>query len=160
MSFDVFLQRFEKGEIADVPRQPVRDVLAATSNGGPDEYGFYNVTFPDGVDVEFSAKELESTQRFTGCVFHIHSFGNDLLKFILEVARAGGMVIIPAMEGNTLILISETQEADLPRDLQHEFRSVVVNSPGELGAVLQRGFNGWSAYRDHVLRQSTKGNET
>jgi hypothetical protein len=153
VSFDVFLQRFEKGESAESPRQPVREVLDATTYRGPDKFGFYVVTFPDGVDVEFSASGLESQERFTGCAFEIRGFGDDLMKFSLDVARAGGMVIFPAMEGNPLILFSEDQKPDVPPDLLESFQSIVVNSAHELGAVLSGGFEGWSAYRDRVLRQ-------
>jgi hypothetical protein len=154
VSFDVFLQRFADGESAEVDRRPVRKVLAAATHRGPDDVGFYIVAFPDGVEVEFSAKGLESGESFTGCAFHIRGFGDGLMKFMLDIARAGDMVIIPAMEGNPLVLVSEEQKKNVPADLQESFQSIVVRSPAELGAVLSGGFEGWSAYRDQVLRQS------
>jgi hypothetical protein len=153
VSFDVFLQRFAVGESAQVERRPVCEVLKSAKYRGPDHFGFYVVAFPDGVEVEFSAKGLESAESFTGCAFHIRGFGDGLMKFILDIAAAGDMVIFPAMEGNPLILVSEEQKKDLPADLPESFRSVVVRSPGELGAVLTGGFEGWSAYRDQVLPQ-------
>ncbi len=159
MSFDVFLQRFRNSESADVERRPVREVLDAASYRGPDEFGFYVVAFPDGIEVEFSAKGLESQEPFTGCAFHIRGFGDDLMKFMFDVARAGDMVIIPAMEGNPLVLVSEAQAREIPSDLRESFRSIVVGSAKELGAVLSGGFEGWSAYRDHVLRQSNAQRE-
>jgi len=152
VSFDVFLSRFDKGESAEAPRHAVREVLGATDYSGPDEFGFYLVTFPDGVDVEFSARGLESEGDFTGCAFHIRGFGSHLVKFILEVARAGNMVMMPAMEGNPLILVSEHQKADVPPEALEHLRPVVVNSANELEALLTGGFEGWSAYRDQAVR--------
>jgi len=155
LSFDVFLQRFDDGESLEVDRRPVLEVLTAAKYRGPDQFGFYVVVFPDGVDVEFSAEGLESDERFTHCAFHIRGFGEGLMKFIFDVARAGDMVIIPAMQGNPLLLVSEEQKKKVPADVRENFQSiVVVSSPAELGAMLSGGFEGWSAYRDHVLRQS------
>jgi|ERR1051325_5357938 hypothetical protein len=159
VSFDVFLQRFTNGESAQVERRPVRDVLRTATYRGPDAFGFYVVAFPDGVEVEFSAKGLESEESFTGCAFHIRGFGDGLMKFMFDIARAGDMVIIPAMEGNPLVLVSEQQKQNVPADLQESFQSIVVGSDGELGAVLNGGFDGWSAYRDQVLRRSRADGE-
>jgi hypothetical protein len=154
VSFDVFLQRFVDGEPAEVDRRRVCDVLRAATSRGPDEFGFYLVAFPDGVEVEFSAKGLESQEPFTGCGFHMRGFGDSLMQFMFDVARAGDMVIIPAMDGNPLVLVSDAQARNLPADLRENFRSMAACSAGELGAVLRGGFEGWSAYRDHVLRRS------
>lgn len=153
MSFDIFLQRFANGESAQVDKRPVRDVLRSATYRGPDAFGFYIVAFPDGVDVEFSAKGLESAESFTGCAFHIRGFGDGLMEFMFKIAQTGDMVIIPAMEGNPLILVSDQQKKHVPGDLQNTFSLIVVDSAGELGAVLCRGFDGWIAYRDQVLRR-------
>jgi hypothetical protein len=154
VSFDVFLERFEAGEPAEVDRRSVRQVLSTASCRGPDEFGFYVVGFSDGVEVEFSAKGLESQDPFTGCALHIRGFGDDLIRFIFHLARAGDMVVMPAMEGNPLVLVSEGQGRNVPPDLRECSGSIVVRSAAELGAVLSGGFEGWSAYRDRVLRQS------
>jgi len=159
MSFDVFLQRFAGGESARVDRQPLLAVLKSASYRGPDDFGFYVVEFADGVDVEFSAKGLESEDPFTGCAFHIRGFGDGLMQFMFDIARAGDMVIIPAMEGNPLVLVAEGQRRNVPADLQESFQSIVVASAGELGAILSGGFKGWSAYRDRVFRQSRANDE-
>ncbi len=137
MSFDVFLQRFAGGESAEVDRRPVREVLRSARHRGPDTFGFYVVAFPDGVEVEFSAKGLESKESFTGCAFHFRGFGDALMTFVFEVARAGDMVIIPAMEGNPLVLLSEEQQTRCPSRPSREvslncrplrFRTAVASS--------------------------------
>jgi hypothetical protein len=76
------------------------------------------------------------------------------MKFMLEIARAGDMVMFPAMEGNPLIMVSEQQRKNVPADLLEKFRTTMVNSEEELGAVLRGGYEGWSAYRDYVLEKS------
>jgi hypothetical protein len=159
MSFDVFLIRFKNGEAADVDRLPVLEVLKATTYRDLNK-GFYAVTFPDGFHVEFNAGGLESQEKFDGCAFHIRGFGNSLMKFMLEIARAGDMVMFPAMEGNPLIMVSEEQRKNVPVDLLASFPPVVVSSEDELGAVLKGGFQGWSAYRDYVLEKSKAQSES
>ena len=154
MSFDVFLQRFERGHAAEVQRRPVHAVLRRTLHQGSDQFGFYIVSFADGTDVEFSASGLESGEPFTGCAFHIRAFGDGLMTFMLQVACAGDMVMMPAMEGNPLILVSEAQRAHLPAELVEAFRLVLVQSPAELTALLTGGFASWSAYRDQVVRRN------
>ena len=56
MSFDIFLQKFSDGRDADADRDRVRRVLSSQDFNGPDQFGFYLIRFPDGADVEFSAK--------------------------------------------------------------------------------------------------------
>jgi hypothetical protein len=159
VSFDVFLQRFANGERAEVDRLPVREVLRAATYRGPDDFGFYVVAFPDGVEVEFSARGLESEKSFTECAFHIHGIGDGLMKFVFDVARAGDMVIIPAMEGNPLVMVSESQGASVPVDVSASLQPILVRSPGELGAVLTSGVEGWSTYRAHILGRSRADGE-
>jgi len=160
MSFDVFLQRFKDGDSAEADRMPVREVLSETAFRGPDEFGFYVVAFPGGGDVEFSAKGLESQEPFTDCAFHIRGFSDGLMKFIFDVARAGDMVILPAMKGNPLVMVSESQAREIPSDLRDGFRPIVVRSGQELAAVLSGGFEGWAAYRDQILRRPIAERET
>ena len=63
-----------------------------------------------------------------GCAFHIQAFGDPLMNFILEIARAGDMVIVPAMDGNLLILVSEAQISEVPADLRHDSQAVVAEA--------------------------------
>jgi hypothetical protein len=126
VSFDVFLQSFAKDESAHVDRSSVRRILDATSYRGPDDFGFYVITFPDGGSVEFSASGLESQETFTHCAFHIHGLGEGLVRFIFDIARASDMVIMPAIAENPLILLSEDQRAHVPREALDCLRPVVI----------------------------------
>jgi hypothetical protein len=154
MSFDVFLHKFAAGEPAEVNRDRVHAVLQTREFTGPDDFGFYIVKFPDGVDVEWSAEGLDGTAKFTGCAFHIRGMSSHLANFILEIAKAGDMVMLPAMEDFVPILSSPEQKLQLPSDVAQDGREpVVCESPAELESVLSGGLAGWQRYRNHALNQ-------
>ena len=155
MSFDVFLQRFAGGEPAEVSREPVLDVLRTTKFSGPDDFGVYVVGFPDGQDVEFSAKGLQGSDEFTGCSFQIHGMSPHLVRFMLEIAKAGDMVIVATMEPFVPILSRPEQCRQLPAELaENDPEPVVCRSPEELESLLSGGYVGWQKYRDQVLREN------
>ena len=152
MSFDVFLQRFANGKDASVDRESVQAVLQTRQFTGPDEFGFYNVEFSDGTHVEFSAKRLSGPGDFIGCAFHIRGMSSELVSFVWEIARAGDMVILPAMENFVPILVSAEQKNQLPLDLlQNQPEPVVCASAAELEVLLTNGYTGWRKYRDQVV---------
>jgi hypothetical protein len=154
MSFDVFLQRFAGGKPAQVSREPVLAVLKATKFSGPDDFGFYVVKFSDGEDVEFSAKGLQGSGDFTGCTFHIHGMSRSLVQFILAIAKAGDMVMLPAMEDFVPILSSPEQRKELPTELsENDPAPVICGSADELESLLSGGHAGWQKYRDQVLHE-------
>jgi hypothetical protein len=160
MSFDVFLQRFVGGEPAAVNRDRVRAVLVSREFTGPDQFGFYGVSFADGVHVEFSAKGLAHETEFDGCAFHIRGISSDLAQFVWEIAKAGDMVILPAMEDFVPILSSPEQTRDLPPDLREGYpHSVVCSSAEELESLLVGGFSGWKRYRNQVAESSPSPGE-
>lgn len=154
MSFDVFLQRFEAGKSAQVSREPVLAVLKTKKFKGPDDFGVFVVEFPDGLDVEFSAKGLQDSGSFTECAFHIHGIGPHLVKFILELAKAGDMVLLPAMEDFVPILSLAEQRKELPAELaENDPEPVLCGSPEELLSLLSGGYAGWQKYRDQMLHE-------
>ena len=153
MSFDVFLQRFVGGEPAEVPRESVRAVLMASSHSGPDEHGYFVVKFPDGVDVELSAKGLDGSGSFTGCAFHVRGFSPNLAAFIFEIAKAGDMVVLPTMEDFVPILSAAEQKNELPSDLQNSAPAPIwCKSAPELEALLSGGYTTWQKYIKQVLK--------
>ncbi|HEY2548255.1 MAG TPA: hypothetical protein VGI46_19440 [Candidatus Acidoferrum sp.] len=155
MSFDIFLQRFAAGEPAEVNRDAVRGVLETQDFTGPDNFGFYRVEFEDGVDVELSAKGLDGATAFTGCAFHVGGMSPHLVAFILQIAKAGDMVILPAMEDFVAILSSPDQKEHLPSDLvENGPEPVVCESSRELAALLSGGYAGWQKYLNQVLNQN------
>jgi len=138
-----------------VSREPVRAVLLSRDFSGPDQFGFYVVRFSDGVHVEFSAQGLHEGNDFDGCAFHIRSMSFDLIKFVWEVATAGDMVILPAMEDFVPILSSPEQAQSLPPDLLRDCpHPVVCGSAAELESLLNGGYSGWKKYRDQIAGPS------
>ena len=133
-------------------REPVREVLGRASYHGPNEFGLYLITFPEGVEVEFSAIGLELDEPFTGCAFHIR-LGGGLMKFILEVARAGDMVIVPAMEGSPLILVSKDQQFQVRLKFSSSFDESLWNRQENWEPYLRED----SRAGQLTLNQSVKG---
>jgi hypothetical protein len=160
MSFDIYLLRFKDGKPVETDRAPILEVLKTYSYRSPDKYSFYDVAFPGGGSVEFSASGLESEEPFNGCAFFIRGLSDGLMKFMFDVARAGELVIFPVMKDSPCILVSQSQAKEVPPDVSKNFKLIVVTSAEELGSLLKGGFAGWSAYRDHVLRQGNANNKT
>ena len=154
MSFEVFLQRFIDGKPAEANRDQVHAVLRSRQYSGPDHFGYYTVTFPDGVEVELSAAGLDGKAEFTGCSFQLRSTSPYLPEFLLELAKAGDMVVLPAMERGVAFLSSPQQKEHLPPDLtQNGWEIVVCDSPTELESLLFDGFATWQRYLGQVLNK-------
>lgn len=153
MSFDVYLKRFEAGKSAQVSREPVLAVLKTAKYTNP--HNCYVVEFPDGADVEFSASELEGSGDFADGAFFIHGKSLHLTKFIFEIARAGDMVRLAAMEPFVPILTRAEQRQQLPAELAgNDPEPVICRSPEELDSLLSGGYEAWQNYRDRVFRRN------
>jgi hypothetical protein len=157
MSFEVFLQRFVGGEPAEVNRDQVHAVLRSRQCSGPNRFGYYTVTFPDGVEVELSAEGLDGKAEFTGCSFELRSMSPYLPEFILELAKAGDMVVLPATERSIAFLSSPEQKEHLPPDLaQDGWELVVCDSSTELESLLFGGFAAWQRYLGEILNKNPR----
>ena len=157
MSFDVFLQRFADGQPAEVNRDQVHTVLRTRQYSGPNRFGYYTVTFPDGVDVELYAKGLDGTAEFTGCSFAIRSMSPHLPAFILELAKTGDMVVLPTTERSVAFLSSPQQKEHLPPDLVRDgWEIVVCDSSAELASMLFGGFAAWQRYLGEILNKNPR----
>jgi hypothetical protein len=115
------------------------------------------VTFPDGVEVELHAKGLDGAAKFTGCSFEIRSMSPFLPEFILELAKACDMVVLPATERVVAFLSSPEQKEHLPPDLARDgWELVVCDSSAELGSLLVGGFADWQRYLGQVLNKKSR----
>lgn len=148
MGWDIHLFKFVDGESADVDREAVRAVLEAADHRHMDP-DTYQIGFPDGTGVEFFAPGLDREERFTGCEFNHAAGGEHLMEFILEVARAGDMVIMdPQMEDFVPILTRAEQADHLPSDFREDHPNVAVcGSPKELVVLLSDGYSAWKRGR-------------
>ena len=163
MSFDIFLAHFQNGETAPADRAAVLAVLHQQTHDSADSYGFYNVGFCDGSDVEFSAKELEidTGAEFSNCAFHLRDFSPEVITFVYQVAVAGDMVIINAQgrdddpKNPLTILVDESQRAHLPEELGG---ARFAESAESLGNLLGASVGEWQAYRDRVVGSTSQVN--
>jgi hypothetical protein len=122
----------------------------------PDEEPSGSRSVPDCADVELSAKGLDGAARFTGCAFHIDGMSPQLVRFILEIAKAGDMVVLPATEDLVPILSSLEQKQQLPSHLvEGGPEPVFCESPAELVSLLSRGDAGWQKYLNQILNKRT-----
>jgi hypothetical protein len=155
MSFDIFLYKFSRGMRAEANWEAVLIVLKTANFTGSG--GSYIVKFPDGIDVEFSARKLEGKDEFTNCVFFVRGMSPLLIKFIFEIAKAGDMAILPAMENFVPILTSTKQKQHLPESLaENEPPAIVCESALELESLLCGGYNSWKKYRDQIVGSGGK----
>ncbi|MDR6937471.1 hypothetical protein [Luteibacter sp. 3190] len=154
MSFDLYLQRFEYGDSAEVSRPEVLAALRRHSQVAADKFGFYVVDFADGSSVEFSAKGLEGHENFTGCAFLIRGFSQCIVELVFDVAKAGGMVILNA-QGNgsaanpIAILTDASQASHLPSEGLPN--PVLCGSSQHLSSLLGVGHQQWQRFRDQVM---------
>lgn len=75
--------------------------------------------------LNLSAEGLDGSGSFTGCAFHVRGLSANLAAFIFEVAKAGDMLVLPAMENSVPILSAPEQRNELPPDLQSSDRAPI-----------------------------------
>lgn len=136
MSFDIFLQRFRSGEPAAADKQPVLALLETIPHKPPD-HGIYELLFPDGSSVDFAAQELTTDEPFQGCAFFTHGVSDAAVEAIYRIARASGMVILPADVPNSAIFVDPELKRHVPPELLQDFIPVEVSSPAELRLALR-----------------------
>ncbi len=135
MSLNVLLACFDNHEHAQAPRRAVLDLLARTEHTGPDDAGFYQLAFGDGGRAEINPHCLAGEEGSPGCAFHLGGLSPDVARFVYQVARAAGMVILPTVEDFHPILLDASQEGSLPRDLR-AYGTVICGSARELEELL------------------------
>ncbi len=177
MSFDVYLQHFERGEPARADRAAAAAVLRELEATGPDDNGMYHVPIGDlwtmvkgrsGPVVELeilggpeavpgqghepyildvSAGDLETDEEFTGCAFFLHAFSPDIAEVIFRIAQAGGMAIIPAAATGPLVPPS-ADPRDLPAGMSQPMRII---SGRALFSALSGEYGRYERWRDRVI---------
>jgi hypothetical protein len=177
LSFDVYLQHFERGQPAEADRAAVAVVLREREARGPDDNGLYHLPIGDlwtmvkgrsGPVVELeilggpkavpgrshepyvlavSAGDLDGEEEFTGCAFFLHAFSPDIADVIFSIAQAGGMAIIPAAETGALLPPS-ADPGDLPEEMSHPLR---IASGRELFFALNGEYVRYERWRDRVI---------
>lgn len=177
MSFDIFLQHFERGESADADRAAVGAVLRELGAKGPDDFGQYHVVVSDlwemvkghsgpvtelevlgGPKAVPSAEHrpyllaifaigLDGDEDFRGCSFFLHAFSQGIAEVIFRIADAGAMAIMPAAQIGPL-LPPTADSSDMPEGMRPQQR---IASGRELFSVLSGDYDRYARWRDRVI---------
>ena len=126
----------------------VHGVLAGVGAHGPDGFGCFVVELDDGGVAEVFASNLEN-----GCMVSLRGLTPGLLRFLYDLLRAVDWVLLPAMEGNPVVVMSP----GLASGFADSFPEIVCGSPEELGKILSGGYDSWKTYRDGWWERIVRG---
>ena len=132
MGFDVFVQRFQNGEPAVVTDPRVWELLREAWEAPPDEHDRSLVRRGAG---EADLYAVQEGEPIDGLMFSRPAGGADIFDLIVDVARAGDMVIYAP--GIPPCLIAEEQRSQLPTDFDDFEDPVVVASGADLQEVVE-----------------------
>ncbi len=157
MSFDLFLQHFQAGASSEADRAAVRRVISEVRAVVPDQWGQYDIPLPDGAMIRLEALDLESSELFDGCAFHLRGFSLEYCNFILKLALAGDMVIFNAQgkddpKNPVLILSHESQASQVPAGMYTH--PVLARDGLHLYTLLDGSYESWERYRAQVVQDS------
>jgi hypothetical protein len=159
MSFDVILHHFRDGKDSEpADRQAVLAAIRSYSDVTVDKYGQYDVPLRNGEHIILAASDLESDAVFKGCAFNLRGFSIQHCEFILDIARAGDMVMFNAQGNDTpqnpvLILCATEQELHVPKGM---YKNAIVAENGlHLYSLLEGTFESWNAYRAQVVNPAS-----
>jgi hypothetical protein len=153
MSFDLFLMSFASETDAPANAAAARAVLTRHKYQVAPDSDLYSVELGDGSHLELSAAGLDGTasEPFTGGMLILRGLSPEICEFLFEFARAAGCVILPAMEGPTVLIPREDLAASLPAELDDRER-IPINCGSDVAAALTGGDAAWQAFRDRVQR--------
>ena len=113
VSFDVFLQAFERGDAAERHGDEVRRLLLARSESEPADGIVRLATRHGGADVHGIPDEGEP---LTGLMFN--HFTRDAYATIVEVAQLADLVVMPI--GCRICVVRDSQREHLPENLTED----------------------------------------
>jgi hypothetical protein len=108
------------------------------------EAGGYSFAFADGGSAQILGEDFRE-----GCLVSLWGLTPDVLRFLLDLGRAGNMQMRPIMEEELTVVPSP----ELLEGEQGDWRNpVFCESAAELGELIAGGFRAWQRYRDQVAR--------
>lgn len=138
---------FDDPGLTDDERGAVVNLLKELKAEGPDDFGFYRLSFPDGGEADLSADGLSDRKKFDSCSVETRGLTPGVARFLFRLSRAGNMVLIPVAEGVGELVTSEEQRH---RVVARFPEAKVVRSAKALETEVRRGFDAWEQYRDEV----------
>ena len=135
MSFDIFLQRFQNGEVATWQRSVVEEIFGSRVIDSGNPHHFMRVEFPDGGGSDIY---MSTDDDIDGMMFN-HSGGADFFNALWELAhRIHGWVYWPAV-GPSLVITDASTLAHLPADMVGAVGSpFIVKSGADIIAAIER----------------------
>lgn len=150
MSFDVFLQAFERGEPA-LRELAAFEALLEPHLTVPAEDGTYAVRLRDGGEAEVFASE-DADEPFTGCMFALRGVTPGLSELIFQLAQTLDLVIMPAYDGPWMLVTPE-QRLHLP-SVEGGLPVMLVRSAEDLDRLLKPDADRWWRYDDESEGQA------
>ncbi|OPZ84041.1 MAG: hypothetical protein BWY76_02016 [bacterium ADurb.Bin429] len=155
MSFDVFFQRFQQGDVAPADREAARRIIETIPRTCPftEEPDSYRLAFPDGGEADLSSGL--ASEDFTGCSLTIRTgISPNLVAFIYELAVTCDFVVMMTAE-NPVILLNEAQRVEVPADGAMFEEAIICASFEEFEPEFLERYGGWRDYRDYVITAHT-----
>ena len=135
MSFDIFLQHFQNGEVATWQRSVVEEIFGRYVIDREKANGFMRVEFPDGSGSDiYTSKDDE-----VDCMMFNHSGGQGFFDALWELAnRIHGCVCWPAV-GPSLVITDASTLTHLPADMIEAVGPpLIVKSGSDIIAAIER----------------------
>lgn len=138
MSFEVFLQRFEPGEPAGVPRAEIRQLFPVIDAESEPDY--WSVRYDDLNSCHLSITPLPSDPARTDCLCVYRPCGDiRLWNALFTVMRLGSMVLYFPGNGPPLVANTTAGEFLPPAMVEGLGQPYLVHSGREIVEIIERG---------------------
>ncbi|ONH57032.1 hypothetical protein CcI49_26775 [Frankia sp. CcI49] len=130
MSYDMFVQRFERREAAPLPRTAFLAVFGPHIDRREHQHRYWHVSADDGSEADIYATPAENTLE--SLMITRFSAGRVLDMLVEFIGLADAVVLAP---GCPTLLAHEDQRRHLPEELHDD--AVIVQTGADLQRVLQ-----------------------
>jgi hypothetical protein len=110
MSFDLFVQRFQNGEVATFPREAFEEIFGRDALDP--KFPIEGVAYPDGSHAEIYGNDADHLDS----LMFTHFGGDRVFALIFELAERTGSVIYWPDEAPSLAVTDATVIAHIPAD--------------------------------------------
>jgi hypothetical protein len=153
LSFDVYLFRFSPVPAGFDESAATRELWEQVRDGIPAGISGRLHETQKGLEIEIETAASEGHISAKGGAFFLRSLPPGLIEAVYRIARAGDMVLAPAMAPARFVMTDENQLSHLPN--APEWRPpLLVQSGEELRAYLRGGYQEWEAYRQQIIAEA------
>jgi len=119
--------------VTEDERRAVSRLLATAGAPHADDFGCYTPGFSDGSSAEVFFDGLSGNPEFGGGTVALRGISEEICRFLYELAAAGNFAILPAMEGD-FVLVTSAKNAE--RIASRWPEATVIDSPDDLHRIL------------------------